>query len=162
MRSAVLTIQQFAICKTSSIKIRCPAQIGLFLPVLNMFKLSDMRRKWLQPLDGVAKLSCPSSFFVRPQLRQGCIAFYCLLHCHHNVSHCSDHYTPEGRPINMSGPWPTDFDNSYQPRWDSWGRLTQAAFSSRLLMGLHGNHEVGKISHFSALPALKPLIRETP
>lgn len=30
----------------------------------------------------------------------------------------------------------------FQPRWDSWGRLTQPAFSQRLLMGLHGNHEV--------------------
>jgi len=54
----------------------------------------------------------------------------------------SDHYTPQGKTIKMSGPWPTDFVNSYQPRWDSWGRLTQPAFSQRLLMGLHGNHEV--------------------
>ena len=54
---------------------------------------------------------------------------------------CSDQYTPNGTRANEA-PRPVGYKNSYQPRWDAWGRLTQPAFSSRLMQGLHGNHEV--------------------
>ena len=58
------------------------------------------------------------------------------------VFDCSDNYTPYGKRTNWSEPLPKDYYNSYQPRWDAWGRLTQRVFALRPLQGIHGNHEV--------------------
>lgn len=55
---------------------------------------------------------------------------------------CSDRYTPYGKLANYSEPPPVNYQNSYQPRWDAWGRFTQPIFSHRPMQGLHGNHEV--------------------